>query len=54
MIELLILAVIFLFLLKFFAPKIEYIRQSKMWICHYNKGKRSNNSRDWFIIYKER
>jgi hypothetical protein len=49
MIELLILAVIFLFLFKLFSPKIEYIRQSKMWICHYDKG----NSRDWFIIYRE-
>lgn len=52
MIGLLILAVILL-VFKVFSPKIEYIRQSKMWICHYNKGKRSNISRDWFIIYKE-
>lgn len=34
-----------------FNPKIEYIRQSKMWICHYNNGKQS---RDWFIIFKEK
>lgn len=53
MIELLILAVVILFVLKFFAPKIEYITESKMWICHYNKGNQSNISRDWFIIYKE-
>jgi len=49
MIELLILAV-FIYLFLVFSPKIEYIRQSKMWICWYNKGKRS---RDWFIIYRE-
>ena len=36
-----------------FKPEIEYIEDSRMWICHYNKGKRSNISRDWFIIFKE-
>ena len=48
MIVVLIAVVTILFVLKFFAPKIEYIEESNMWICHYNKG----NGRDWFIIFK--
>jgi hypothetical protein len=50
------LIIIFLLFLSFwrkFKPEIEYIEDSRMWICHYNKGKRSNISRDWFIIFKE-
>lgn len=50
--DLLVILFIFLSLFlicKFFEPKIEYIKDSKMWICHYNK----KNSRGWFIIYKE-
>ena len=54
MITIVILIVVFLFFFKLFSPKIEHVPQSKMWICYYDKGKRSNTRRDWFIIYKEK
>ena len=49
----LIIFTVLLILWRKFKPEIEYIENSRMWICHYNSGKRSNIGRDWFIIFKE-